>query len=132
MSFLLDTDICSAYLKGRHQVHGRFIQHGGRLHVSTVTVAELFSWVLRAKTSPDRLDGLLDLLDEFVVLDVTQDVARRFGEVRAGLLDRGRPTPNFDLLIGATALVHNLTLVTHNVQDFADIPNLTVADWQAP
>jgi tRNA(fMet)-specific endonuclease VapC len=34
-----------------------------------------------------------------------------------------------DLLIAATALVHNLTLVTHNIRDFANVPGLTVQDW---
>ncbi len=60
MSFLLDTDICSAYLKGNHQVGNRVIQYGGGLYVSAVTVGELFAWVLRAKASPARLQGLVE------------------------------------------------------------------------
>ena len=66
------------------------------------------------------------------VLDVSADVARKFGEVRAGLLDQGQPAPNMDLLIAATALTYNMTLVTHNVADYANIPGLTVVDWQIP
>jgi predicted nucleic acid-binding protein len=52
MSFLLDTDICSAYLKGNPDVQNRFIQYGGRLQVSVITVGELFSGVLSARASP--------------------------------------------------------------------------------
>ena len=63
MSFLLDTDICSAFLKGDHRVGNRVIQYGGRLHVSAITVAELFTWALRSKAPPSRLQGLLELLD---------------------------------------------------------------------
>ena len=37
-----------------------------------------------------------------------------------------------DLLIAATALVHNLTLVTHNVRDFANVPDLMIQDWLSP
>jgi predicted nucleic acid-binding protein len=37
-----------------------------------------------------------------------------------------------DLLIGSTALVHGLTLVTHNVADYANVPGLTVMDWLIP
>jgi tRNA(fMet)-specific endonuclease VapC len=37
-----------------------------------------------------------------------------------------------DLLIGSTALIHGLTLVTHNVQDFVNIPGLHIVDWLAP
>jgi tRNA(fMet)-specific endonuclease VapC len=132
VSFVLDTDVCSAYLKGNSRVHGRFIQYGGRLHVSTITVGELFAWVLRAKASPDRLQGLLDLLDDITVLDVNRAVARKFGEVRARQLDQGLYTPEMDLLIAATALAHNLTLVSHNVRDFANVPGLSVQDWLSP
>ena len=87
MSFLVDTDICSAYLKGDRRVWNRFMQYSGGLHVSAVTVGELFTWALRAKASPARLQGLLDLLRDVTVLEITLDVARKFGEVRAGLLD---------------------------------------------
>jgi tRNA(fMet)-specific endonuclease VapC len=132
VSFLVDTDICSAYLKGNSRVWGRFMQYGGGLHVSTVTVGELFTWALRANASPARLQGLLDLLRDMTVLDVTLGVARKFGEVRAGLLDQGQATPEMDLLIGSTALVHGLTMVTHNLADYANIPGLTVVDWLTP
>jgi tRNA(fMet)-specific endonuclease VapC len=56
-------------------------------------------------------------------------VARKFGEIRAALLDQGRPTPTADLLIACTALIHDLTLVTHNVRDFAHVSGLRVEDW---
>ena len=132
MSFLLDTDICSAHLKGDRRLGDRFVQFGGRLHVSAVSVGELYSWVLRGKASPGREQGLLDLLSGVTVLDVDHDVARKFGEVRAKLLDQGRPVPGMDLLIAATALAHGLTVVTHNTRDFAIVPGLTVADWLEP
>jgi hypothetical protein len=40
VSFLLDADICSAYLKGNNAVANRFIQYGGRLHLSAVSLGE--------------------------------------------------------------------------------------------
>jgi tRNA(fMet)-specific endonuclease VapC len=81
---------------------------------------------------PQRLQSLLDFLNDVTVLDVTEQVGRKFGEVRAALFDAGKPAPEMDLLIAATALVHNLTLVTHNVRDFANVPGLTVQDWLNP
>ncbi len=132
MSFLLDTMICSAYLKGSAVIFPRFLQHGGRLSVSTITVGELSVWAHRSRASADRLRSLQGMLRDVTVLDVTVDVAMTFGTVRAELLDRGRPTPQLDLFIAATALVHDLVLVTHNVRDFAGIPDLTVIDWLEP
>jgi tRNA(fMet)-specific endonuclease VapC len=132
LSFLLDMDTCSAYVKGNATVFARFLQYGGRLHISTIALGELLTWALRAQVSPRRLQDVRDLLKLVSVLDVTQDVAWRFGEVQAALLDAGTPAPDLDLFNAAVALVHNFTVVTHNVHDYSNIPGLTVDDWLVP
>jgi predicted nucleic acid-binding protein len=118
-------------LKSGALIH-RFVQYSGRLHISTITLAELYTWALRAKAPPRRLQGILDLLNDVAVLDATPDVARKFGEVQAALLDKGERAPRMDLLIGATALVHGLTVVTHNQQHFSKLPGLMLDDWLIP
>jgi tRNA(fMet)-specific endonuclease VapC len=132
VSFLVDTDICSAHLKEVGRVTSRFLQYTGRVHVSVITVAELFSWALRANTSQRRLQGLLTFLSDVTVLDVDAEVARKFGAIQAQSLDQGQVLPGMDLLIAATALVHGLTMVTHNSGDFSRIPGLPLADWLSP
>ncbi|HEX6984878.1 MAG TPA: type II toxin-antitoxin system VapC family toxin [Planctomycetaceae bacterium] len=132
MGYLIDTDVCSAYLKNDRRAFQRFIQHGGRLHLSAVTVGELMTWASRASAPPARLRDFVDLMGTVTVLDYTDAVARRFGELRAWLFDNGRPVPDVDLMIASTALHHSLTLVTHNVRHYANIPALTVEDWLAP
>ncbi len=79
-----------------------------------------------------RLQTLLGLLKQVRVVPVAEDVARKFGEVRAWQLDRGLASPDLDFINGVTALAHALTLVTHNVADYANIPGLTVVDWMVP
>lgn len=132
MSFLLDTGICAAHLKQKGNLTHRLLQHMGRLHVSVITVGELYTWALRANASPKRLQDLQDLLSDARVLEVTESIGHKFGEVRARLFDAGTPVPEMDLMIGVTALVHNLTLVTHNVQDYANVPGLRIDDWLVP
>lgn len=132
MSFLLDTDICSAYLKVNHAVANRFVQYGGRLHISTLTLGELYSWALRAASPPRRWSQVTGLLSLTQVLEIDVDVARRFGETDADLLDRGLPTPDIDLFNGATALLHGLTMVTHNTSDYRNLRGLPIVDWLAP
>ena len=132
MSFLIDTDICSAHLKGVERVNTRFLHHSGELSLSAVSLAELYTWVLRSKSPPKYHHGLIALLSDMTILDVDHDVAQKFGDVRGQLLDRGQPVSGMDLLIAATALVHGLTVVTHNTRHFAKIPGLTLADWLVP
>ncbi len=49
MSFLVDTDICSAFLKSHPLAVKRFLQYTGGLNISTVILGELYTWALRAK-----------------------------------------------------------------------------------
>lgn len=62
MSFLLDTDTCSAYLRNDRQVTGKVMLHFGALHISVVTVGELLTWARRAKAPPSRLQGVRDFI----------------------------------------------------------------------
>jgi tRNA(fMet)-specific endonuclease VapC len=132
MSFLLDTDICSVHLKAPGILANRFLQYMGRLNVSAITMSELYDWALRTHASPRRLLGIGDLLNDVTVLDVDLAIARKYGELQASFRDIGQPAPELDLLIASTALIHGLTLVTHNVQDFVHIPSLQIVDWLAP
>ena len=131
MSFLLDTDICSAHLKGTRPVSSRFLQYSGRLHVSALTVSELYTRAKRGGAPPVRLVAVRDMLMATQLIDVNHEIAERAGELRAALLDRGKPMPSIDLFIAATALMHGLTLVTHNARHFQNVPDLACEDWLA-
>jgi tRNA(fMet)-specific endonuclease VapC len=72
------------------------------------------------------------LLQEVHVLVFDAICAEKSGEVRGTLLQQGISIPTADLIIGCTALVHDLTLVTHNTADFQQIPGLRLDDWLAP
>lgn len=132
MSFPIDTDICSAYLRRPSKLASRIQQYYGRLHLSAITVGELRAWALRKSAPPTRIKDLDALLRVVVVLGVTLPVADRFGALRAAQLDSGLPMPQLDLLIAATALEHQLIVVTHNTRHFAAIPGLQLVDWLAP
>ena len=132
MSFLLDTDICSAYLKSNRAVSRKLMLHFGSLYMSTDTLGELNTWGLRRSAPRTRMDEIQNLVNAVDLLPVNSVVARRFGEIRADLLDRRIRAPIPDLFIAATALEHQLTVVTHNTRDFARVPGLTLEDWYAP
>lgn len=132
MSFLLDTDICSAYLKNDRRVIGKVMLHFGGLSISVATVGELLSWGLRKNAPKSRMQGIQDLLIAASIIEIDLDIAKKYGAIRASLLDQGRDPGPIDLLNAATALVHNMTMVTHNVVDYSSIPGLTIEDWQTP
>lgn len=133
MSFLLDTDTCSAHLKRPSGLMHRFVQHSGRLFISTIVLGELYTWAYH-RSKPTRLIQIIetDLLPDVTVLDFDADCAREFGRVRGQSLQQGISVSRLDLMIASGALVHNLTLVTHNTADYRNIPGLRLDDWLIP
>ena len=133
MSYLLDTNICSEHLKRPSGLVHRFIQHSGRLHISTVVLGELYAWAYR-RPDPRRLMRAIqtELLADVVVLPYDAACAEEFGKTRGTLLQQGIEVDPVDLMIASTALVHDFTLVTHNTADFQHIPGLRLEDWLVP
>lgn len=133
MSFLLDTNICSAHLKQPSGLIHRFVQHAGRLYISTIVLGELYTWALR-RGGRQRLESIIerDLLPDLIVLDFDLACAARFGALRNELLRAGTVVNPVDLMIAAVAQVHDLTLVTHNTRHFEAVPGLRVVDWLKP
>ncbi len=132
MNFLLDTDICSAHMRRPSQLAHRFVQYTGRVAISSVTLAELYAGAYKHSQVRRLLALIADLLQEVDVVDFDAVCAERFGQLRGTLLQRGISVPTTDLMIASVALIHNLTLVTHNTADFRNIPGLRLDDWLTP
>lgn len=133
MSFLLDTDTCSAHLKRPSGLMHRFVQHSGGLFIATIVLAELYTWAHHRRNPTPLIQRIEnDLLSDVTVLDFDSDCAKEFGRVRGQLLQQGISVSRVDALIASVALFHNLTLVTHNTADFQNIPGLRLEDWLKP
>ncbi len=132
MSFLLDTNICSAHLRMPAGLTHRFLQHSGRLSIPSIVLAELYAWAYH-RDDPTSLLARInnDLLADVDVLPFDSRCAERFGMVRGTLLRQGLSVNRVDLMIASVALTHDLTLVTHNTADFQHIPDLRLNDWIA-
>ena len=133
MTHLLDTNICSAYLKRPGGLAHRFMQHVGGLDIPTIVLAELYTWAFR-RPQPEPLLQLIeaDLVSDVTVLNFDAACARQFGQMRAKLLTTGVVVNPVDLMIAAVARTHDLVLVTHSVKHFEVIPDLRIEDWLAP
>jgi len=132
MNFLLDTDICSAHMRRPAQLAHRLIQYAGGLAIPTIVLAELFAGAYKHPNPPRLLTLISDLLQEVNVLDFDAACAERFGQERGTLLKQGISVSRMDMMIASVALVHNLTLVTHNTADYQNIPGLRLDDWLIP
>lgn len=130
MTYLLDTDTCVYWLRGRPAVQARVAEVSTEeLSISVVTLAELR---YGADCSTER-DANHQAIDDFVsgvtVLPVDAGIARVFGEIKADLRRQGKLIEDFDLLLAATALANGLTLVTNNAAHFERVARLTRNNW---
>jgi toxin FitB len=130
VNYLLDTNILSETRK-REQAPGvaEWIAAtpADEMHVSVLTLGEIEQGVARIRARGDRrqafaLEGWLRQVEAGFagrIMSVTLEIAREWGRHQPA-----RPVPVIDGLIGATARVHGLTVVTRNVRDFerAGIP----------
>lgn len=132
MSFLLDSDICSAYLRRPSPLFPRFMQYSGRLWISTITLSDLYTWAYKQDDPTVILDKVQDFLRDVQLLTFDEICALELGKLRGSLLRQGITVSPVDLMIESIALVHNLTLVTHNTADFQNIPGLRLDDWLMP
>lgn len=130
MSFLLDTNICSAFLRGKTSLTSRFIQYGGRLCVSTISLGELYVWAYKQNQPQMLLTQILDFCNIVRVISFKTQTAETFGRIRGEQMRIGISFNPLDLQIASTAIVHNLILVTSNTKDFIRIPGLQLDDWQ--
>lgn len=132
MSFLLDTNICSAHIRRPAGLAHRFTQHSGRLSIPTITLAELYAGAYMLPSPSRILAAIGDLLKDVNLLDFDRDCAEEFGRLRGVLKQQGVAVNPLDLQIAAVALCHNLTLVTNNTKHFQNIPGLALEDWLTP
>lgn len=129
MSYLLDTDVCSAFMRRPRDLFHRFMQHAGRLHVSAAGLSELYAWAYKQDDPTVILEKIEDFLYDVQVVSFDESCAQAVGRLRGAFLREGVSVSAVDLMIAATAIVNNLTLVTHNIKDFEKIPGLQVEDW---
>ena len=106
----------------------RFIQYSGGIALSVITVGDLWTRAKRAKNGQRIHRAVGEFIELADVINIDQQVALRFGELRARMFHAGTPMPDMDALIADTALVHNLTLVTHNTTDFQNVEGLRIVD----
>ncbi len=128
MPYLLDTSFLIGSVLGKaKEALPRELRYQ-RLALSFITLAELYEGAFH-HTSPD--DAIFDLrmkLQDFALIPITDAILLRFAELRAQLRRQGKSRTDFDLLIAATALHHDLTLVTRNAHDFEGVSDLRVVE----
>lgn len=127
LQYLIDTDWVVYYFKGRQAIVKRLdALENESLAISVVTLAELYDGLYGSRDSRKREAALQDFLQWVTVLGLDEETCRLFGKERSRLRQAGNLPGDMDLLIGATALRHGLTVLTNNSNHFGRIESLRI------
>ena len=134
MKYLLDTNICIYIIKRKYpEILSHLLKVGFKnIAISTITVAELEYGVANSTRSFEAQSALMEFILPFEILDFTSTAASFYGRIRKELFQKGTPISDMDMLISATALAHNLIVVTNNENEFRRISSLKVENWKNP
>jgi tRNA(fMet)-specific endonuclease VapC len=130
--FLLDTNACIRILNGSSPRVAARLQATSPAQVRLCAIVR--SELLYGARHSQRVEANLRLLKRFfeplVSLPFDDRCADEAALIRLELVRTGRPIGPNDLLIAATARVHDLVLVTHNTREFSRVPGLRMEDWE--
>lgn len=127
--YLLDTNICIFFLCGLYDVPRHLEQIGRRnCHISEITVGELLYGAACSANKEKHLQQVNELISLLAVKPI-YPVLPVFAEAKAQLRKRGLMIDDFDMLIGATALKHDMILVTENVKHLSHVPGIVIENW---
>ena len=105
------------------------VARGEAIVTTQFNVAELYVGVFRVRDSAKEEQAVRALLDGMEILEFNDVIARLFGRITAHQQVAGRPGGDMDVLIGATALAANHSVVTRNPSHFGNIPGLSVESY---
>ena len=128
--YLLDTCTCISMFRNEGRVRDTLRRIGTKnCYISEITVAELYFGLAKAEDKKRKLDDIREVQRLFRVIPAYASF-KEYGEIRYSLEHTGQRVDQFDLLIGATALHHGLTLVTSNLKHFERMQGIKIENWK--
>lgn len=130
MTYLLATDTLIFYLRGHDEVRQKvFSVPVAELCASSVCTEKLYYGAAKSQMRAKRKSEVSRLRELLTAIPLGNSETERFGEIKASLEVRGERLADADLMIAATALEHNLVVVTGNVRHFRRVAGLETENW---
>jgi tRNA(fMet)-specific endonuclease VapC len=130
MKYLLDTNICVFFLRGKLNLND-ILKEKGRENcfVSEITIAEL-RYGAENSDEPAKSHRAVDSFLQGLSIIPIFGTIRLYAREKVRLRKLGKPmNDEFDLLIGVTSIEHKPTLVTDNMKDFEKLEGIKIENW---
>jgi tRNA(fMet)-specific endonuclease VapC len=127
MAYMLDADWVINALAGKQRADTLLQKLAPTgITISWITVGEIYDTAFAYANPEAHLAAFRQFLSPYQVVGVNEPIMERFAEIRSFLRRRGQLISDFDILLGATALHYNLTVLTFNLRHFSRIPDLAL------
>ncbi len=100
-----------------------------RCYISEITIAELYYGASKSGNKAARIKDIEFFENTMKILPI-YDCLEIYGDAKTFLESIGQRIDDFDLLIGSTAVKHNLIMVTDNIKHLGRIPNIHITNWK--
>lgn len=125
--YLLDTSIVIALFSDDDVVKEKLLL-ADEVFIPNIVIGELIYGAMKSGRSVENMNRVEEFIAENVVIGSNTETARRYGEIKFGLQQRGRSIPENDIWIAALALEHELSLVTRD-EHFQEVIELDRVVW---
>jgi len=128
--YLLDTNICIYFLRGKEQIAIKINEIGvENCYISEMTVAELLYGVELSSQNKEANRRLVEnFINDAQVLSVS-DAIPIYAKEKAILRKTGTLIDDMDIFIGATAIANKMILVTDNEKHLKRLSNIDIENW---
>lgn len=125
-TYFLDTSVIIDYLRGKEEIVDLINNLKGKLVSSYICLSELYEGIYRSKNNEVESTVLEFFSGLSKIYGLNQKIAQEFGNLRKNLKQRGEIIEDLDIMITATCMVYNLSLVTLNKKHFSRIKGLDI------
>lgn len=129
--YVLDSDVCINCMRGKDKdVFNRIIAlTPANFKIPSIVLAELWFGVEHSGSRDANACVLEVFLHDFDIAPFDERCAHEYSKIRKSLTAAGKLIGPNDMLIAATALANDATLVSNNIREFSRVPNLRVESW---
>ncbi|MBI2142868.1 type II toxin-antitoxin system VapC family toxin [Candidatus Woesearchaeota archaeon] len=131
--YCLDTNLVIDVFRGKNPSLKSKIEYikslGAGFAITTITLCELYKGAFLSSNKEQSIAQVNEFLESVSLYTQDKLSCSLFGQDFALLKDKGVQTEEADLMIASICKANNCILVTRNVKDFRNVPNLVVNSW---
>jgi tRNA(fMet)-specific endonuclease VapC len=138
--WILDTDHASLFLAGNKSIIAQVAKHSNDVAITVITVQELFNGWTGRLNNPKLANNLTHLYKKLwetteffkaiTIFNFDKDAENHCQILQQSSNALAKKRIEKDLRIASIALAKNATIVTRNLKDFSQIPNLKIENWE--